>query len=168
MYKKKGDEEMENKIRIKLGPIEVEYEGSEKFLKEELPDLIRTVSDLYKASNLNLGGPPGKDSEVGDEPTEACSLSTTDISAKLSCDSGPDLVLAAAARLTLGQGMSTFSRQTLIKEMRSATAYYKPSYNANLTSYLNRLVRAVKLNTPSPGLYALTAGAREELRSKLA
>lgn len=159
---------MENKIRIKLGPIEVEYEGSEKFLKEELPDLIRTVSDLYKASSVKLGGGPGNDSQIQEKPTEACSLSTADIAAKLSCNSGPELVLAAAARLALGKGMSTFSRQTLIEEMKTATAYYKASYSNNLSTCLRRLGKALKLNTPSQGQYALTADAKEELRSKLA
>lgn len=159
---------METKIRIKVGPIEVDYEGSERFLKEELPDLIRTVSDLYKASKLKLDGPAGNDSELEDEPTEACSLSTTDIAAKLSCKRGPDLVLAAAARLALGKGMKTFSRQTLLGEMKTAAAYYRASYNNNLTSYLNRLVDAQKLNAPSQGHYALAATAAQELRSKLA
>ena len=59
---------MNSKIRIKLGPIEVEYEGSEAFLKEELPQLLTAVSDLYSKSNIakeiNLPGgtpppPPG-------------------------------------------------------------------------------------------------------------
>ena len=40
---------MESKIKIKLGPIEVEYEGSESFLKQELPALIKTVTELFKA-----------------------------------------------------------------------------------------------------------------------
>ncbi len=33
------------KIRIKLGQVEVEYEGSESFLKQELPDLIKTITN---------------------------------------------------------------------------------------------------------------------------
>lgn len=40
-----------SKIRIKLGAIEVEYEGSESFLKEELLALLSAVSDLYQRSN---------------------------------------------------------------------------------------------------------------------
>ena len=41
---------MTSKIRIKLGAIEVEYEGSEQFLKEELPQLLTAVSELYAKS----------------------------------------------------------------------------------------------------------------------
>ena len=46
-----GDE-MTSKIRIKLGPIEVEYEGTESFLKEELPQLLEAVANLYKQSGI--------------------------------------------------------------------------------------------------------------------
>jgi hypothetical protein len=42
---------MDCKIKIKLGEIEVEYEGSEAFLKLELPDLIRMGANLYEATN---------------------------------------------------------------------------------------------------------------------
>ena len=42
---------MDCKIKIKVGEIEVEFEGSEAFLKRELPDLIRMGSDLYATTN---------------------------------------------------------------------------------------------------------------------
>jgi len=42
---------MDCKIRIKLGEIEVEFEGSEAFLKRELPDLVRMGSELYATTN---------------------------------------------------------------------------------------------------------------------
>ena len=32
-----------SKIKIKMGPLEVEFEGSEAFLKAELPDLLAAV-----------------------------------------------------------------------------------------------------------------------------
>ena len=43
---------MTSKIRIKMGFIEVEFEGSEQFLKEELPDLLTGVSQLHSKSSL--------------------------------------------------------------------------------------------------------------------
>jgi hypothetical protein len=38
---------MESKIRIKMADIEVEYEGSEAFLKGELPAILDAVSKLH-------------------------------------------------------------------------------------------------------------------------
>jgi hypothetical protein len=45
---------MASRLKIKIGPVEVEYEGEEKFLKEELPALLKAVSNLHKASGLDL------------------------------------------------------------------------------------------------------------------
>ena len=34
----------ESKIRIKLGQIEIEHEGTEAFIKAELPELVKYLS----------------------------------------------------------------------------------------------------------------------------
>lgn len=49
---------MTSKIRIKLGPVEVEYEGNEAFLKDELPDLLSAVARLHKESGQADGAEP--------------------------------------------------------------------------------------------------------------
>ena len=35
-----------------MGAVEVDYEGTEEFLKAELPALLAAVSDLYKQSGM--------------------------------------------------------------------------------------------------------------------
>lgn len=82
---------MSSKIRIKIGEIEVEYEGTEEFLKKELPELLKTVSELYRP--LNAGG--------GSTfvPPSNLQLSTANIAAKLDAKTGPDVVIAACAHL---------------------------------------------------------------------
>lgn len=155
---------MESKIRIKLGPIEVEYEGSEAFLTQELPDLIKTISELYRASNIPIKEEDGESKGGGRGKVQ---LSTGSIAAKLSCASGPELLLAAAAHLTLARGTETFTRQQLLTEIRTAKAYYKKSYNANLTTLLNGLVKGGKFNEASTGTYSLSADARKEMEGRL-
>ncbi len=159
---------MESKIKIRLGPIEVEYEGSESFLKGELPDLIRTISDLYRTANLNNrdedNAGNGDENGVNNSPLK---LSTNSIAAKLRVTSGPELAVAAAAHLTFVRGSEVFSRQNLLKEMQNASSYYKGNYAKNLTSTINRLLKT-KFNQSSSGNFALTADAKEELRAKLA
>ena len=156
---------MNSKIRIKLGPIEVEYEGSEAFLKEELPQLLKAVSDLYSKSNLvkefnpDGGTPP---------PSGTLQGTTGTIAAKLAVKQGPDLILAAAARLSFVLGKSAFSRQEIIDEIKSANAYYKKSYLANLTQSLNNLMKDGKLLEPSTGTYSLSATTQADLKARLA
>ena len=152
------EEAMESKIRIKLGPIEVEYEGSETFLKKELPDLIKTVTELAKTSQItgqvNLG--------------DAFQLTTSSIAAKLSCSKGPDLVIAAAAHLSFVQKVDVFSRKQLLNDMKSASGYYKSSYRDNLSSYLKTLLKTHKLTEPTRGHYSLDASESKSIGGRLA
>lgn len=161
-----------SKIKIKLGAIEIDYEGSETFLKEELPQLLAAVSDLYTKSRSALEQPvPAtavgsmQEGQTGEKPK--LEATTGSIAAKLSVKSGPELVMAAATRLTFVLGVTTFPRQKIIDEMKSAAAYYKASYLSNLTASLNNLVKDGKLNEPSQGNYALTATSLKDLEQRI-
>jgi hypothetical protein len=164
---------MPSKLRLKLGPIEVEYEGEEQFLKSELPNLLRAVLELQQsARDLNQGesenanGDSGN-GDAGGRPLGKVSLSTGSVASKLGCKSGPDLVYAACAHLFLVKGMTSYSRRDILKEAQTATAFYNQSVRANLTSHLNSLVKGDKLNETSSGVYALSATALPELKAKL-
>ena len=156
---------MTSKIRIKLGPIEVEYEGSETFLKEELPQLLSAVSELYSTSGLTTDAPGGN---VLHPPSGNLQGTTGSIAAKLAVKQGPELIIAAAARLTFVSGKQTFSRQEIIEEMKSATAYFKKTYVKNLSAYLNTLLKDGKLLEPSAGIFSLSASSQSELKGRLA
>lgn len=156
---------MESKIRIKAGQVEVEFEGSETFLKTELLDIVTKLSELHGTTS-DLGGPPF--TKGGTRLAGGVGLSTASIAAKLGCGSGPDLVLAAAAHLTLSQAAEAFTRQELNREIRAARAYYKKSYSSNLTKYLDAFVKSGKFNEPSTGTYSLAAAARKEMEARLA
>ncbi|EGQ8107541.1 hypothetical protein CGH72_23070 [Vibrio parahaemolyticus] len=165
---------MESKIKIKMGPIEIEYEGSEAFLKEELPALLSAVSDLYKESGVT-------EAVVNAEPDPAVSVASTTekttgslqattgtIAARLGVKSGPELALAAAARLTLSLGIESFSRAQLLEEMKSASAYFKQTYNKNLSGTLTRLLKDGKLFETAKNTYSLSASQRSSMEARLA
>lgn len=156
---------MESKIRIKVGQLEVEFEGSEAFLKEELLDIVTKLSEIH-GTNGN-----SNDTTITKEDRRrsgAVNLSTASIAAKSGCSGGQDLVLAAAAQLAFSQDADTFTRQQLLGQMKSARAYYKKSYSNNLTKYLDSLVKSGKFNEPSTGTYSLSADARKDLEPRLA
>lgn len=162
-----------SKIKIKLGAIEIDYEGSETFLKEELPQLLAAVSELYSRSRQTTiesdlsKSDPVISTDKSESTQRKIEATTGSLAAKLSVKSGPELVLAAAARLTFVLGTETFSRQKLTDEMKTATAYYKSTYTKNLSQSLNSLVRDGKLNEPSQGNYALTASSIKDLEQKI-
>ncbi len=157
------------KIRIKFGPIEVDCEGSEQFLKEEFLDLIREVSILAKESGVQVmqAIPPagiGSFAGAGNFGT----LKTTEaIAARLTVGSGTDLALAAAIKLTIVDGKKEFSRQEITNEMKSAKSYFKETYTKNLSPSLKTLVTDQKFNPLGASSYALTANELNAVRSKL-
>lgn len=164
---------MSSKLRIRIGEVEIDYEGTEEFLKEELPQLLKTAMELHRAS----GGPsaggtgkgkvgaPGGSAGASNVPT----LTTGSIAAKLGAMSGSDLLMAAAAHLALVKKTEPFTRKQLLTEMQSATSYYKSSYSTNLTKYIKTaLQKDGPLSETAKNAYALTAAARSELEKKLA
>lgn len=161
---------MTAKIRIKLGQVEVEYEGPEDFLRDELQDLLSAVVELHQANgdadansssttkmegNAAKAAPPGE--YTGTVNTWA---------AKLGAKSGPDLVIAAMAKLTLVDGLPTVSRATLLSEMKSATSYYKKSYGSNLSVSLKGLVTSDRLREISKDTFALSATEKSSVASR--
>jgi hypothetical protein len=150
-------------LKIRIGEVEIDYEGTEEFLKEEIPQLLETAMKLYKA----VGGP--KAGDESDDTSDVPSLTTTSIAAKLSSKSGSDLLLAAAARLALVEKTEPFSRQQLLLQMQAATSYYKTSYSANLSKYIKTaLLKEGPLSETAKNAYALKAAARTDLEKRLA
>ena len=160
---------MTSKIKIKMGAIEIEYEGSEEFLKVELPELLKAVSDLYKSS-----GPLLEDNkEIASTSAGAAALNgiqgtTATLAAKLGGSSGPDLVMCAAARLTFVLQKGKFHRKELLEEIKSASNYYNSNYAKNLTNLLGSLVKTGKLMEPSKDNYSLSADSLKNIEAQLA
>jgi hypothetical protein len=157
-----------SKMRIKMGEIEVEYEGSEDFIKQELPEILGAVSKLYQNSGLVRSA---ASIPIAAQPTGTASpiqsLSVTTIAAKLPCKSGPDLILAAATRLSR-DGVTSLSRQSILDEIKLATGFYKATYRSNLSNYLLTLVKEGKLQETAKDTYALSASTKTEIEAKLA
>jgi hypothetical protein len=150
--------------------VEIEFEGSEDFLKQELPELLKTAMALRKASGNDDGGgkTPGGAGAAGKGGAGIEAATTGTIAARLNVKSGPALLIAAAARMTLVSKKDTFSRQELLTEMQGASQYYRKSYSNNLTSYLRGCVESADLSETASNTYALTAAKKGLLEKQLA
>lgn len=163
---------MTSKIRIRTGGVEVEYEGSEDFMREDLPKLLETVAAMkggqQLADDVN-DTPPPKHTPAGSSGSNngKISGSTATLAAKLQVASGPDLILAAAARLAIVGGSASFTRKQLADEMKTAAGYYKKTYMNNLSTYLQNLVKDQKFVEPASGSYALNPATRLSLEQRL-
>lgn len=161
-----------SKIKIRVGAIEVEYEGSEAFLKEELPALLAAVSKLHNENAGRSGGDEQGDANAnGKKPSTnggPIKGTTGTYAAKLDCKSGTDLLVAAAAHLTFDAEQEKFSRKDLLAAAKTASNYYKRTVSNNLTKYLGILVADDSLREIGSGIYSLSAAKKKALESQLA
>lgn len=157
-----------SKFRIKLGAIEVEYEGSDEFLKKELPDLLAAVSSLHKEVGAEVTTSKTFSAPAASNGADSIAGTTATIAAKLNVDSGPDLIVAAAAQLTFVAGKDEFTRRELTAACRAGKNFWKKSYGNNFTKYLSTLVGDNSLIEVRDGTYALGAKKRQALEAQLA
>jgi len=165
---------MSSKIKIKIGQIEIEYEGSEDFLKEELPSLLEAVTELYKETGALTEAVTDAPASAATGNAPAASINsdsigtTNSIAAKTGAKSGTELAIAAAARLVLGRKLEQFTRKQLLEEMKNATQYYKSSFGSNLSTSLKTLVGDHKFIERAKDTYALKADVVQSLEAQLA
>lgn len=154
---------MAGRIRIKLGLMEVEFEGSEEFLKAELLELLKAVSLLAKDSGISL------DKNAGSRPHDISKIDfgIGTVAQKLGVSTGPALAMAAAARLTLSGEKDKFSSKDLAGEMRKATAFFKEGHASNLGNSIRTMVRNGDLNDAGGDLYSIPAAKLEDLKLKI-
>jgi hypothetical protein len=155
-------------IRIKLGTLEIEYEGEANFLKD---DLVRTVKELLELQGQfpAITEPPitGNAQAPAKASGNGHDHSTSTIATLLKADSGPTLVVAAAAHLHFVKGMQKFTRKDITTAMREAPSYFKESYVANLTQSLKRLVTDDTLRDVGTDTYALSVKGIAATEAKL-
>ena len=134
----------ESTIRLKMGQIEVEFKGSESFIKNELKDLVSTIAEVHK----NVGFPlkpvderllPKNPQNLGLNADDLSEHTVTSIATKFGCKTTVDLITAAATHLIHVRKKPSFSRSELLTSMREATMFWKDSDARNLNARLVQL-----------------------------
>lgn len=161
--------EEKSEVRFKIGQMEVEFQGSESFMKESLPELIANVLEQHEAHKDKIPAEPEELSRSIVQQNSANGLdhSTNTIATLTNANSGSDLVIAAVACLTLAKAKDRMTRSEILGEMQSATSFYKISYRSNLSNYLDGLVKADRLRLHDKDLYALSAAEKKSLEITL-
>ena len=163
------------KFKAKFGATEIEYEGSEEFLKKELPQVVETFSTLLSKVDY-------EDAAESSEPERDAAADTAykkpsgrlqdmtvgEIAEKLDCKTGPDLALAACSYLTFVEGKDIFERKEILEAMQNAAAYYKGNFSSNLTSTIKNMVKDGKLASRANNKFALQATERKSLEGSIA
>lgn len=161
---------MASKIRIKLGAIEVEYEGEHDFLEKDVLSLVRDLMEIAPSAlppapnQQQMGGGQGAQGGQGGGGTGTVST----YAAKLKVASGPNLILAALLQAAKVDGTTSLKRNGLLAAMKSAKAYYKTSYSNNLSTSLKNLVKAKDINEVAADEYAISPARMTALETQLA
>ena len=159
---------MESKIRVKIGTIEVEYEGSQDYIKDGLQDLLETLLSSLPEDQLSEPVETEEPLSETPDPTKVkLEMTTNAISAKLKVSSATDLIIAACAHLTFVKGADSFKRSNMLAEIKTATNYYKKSFTNNLSKYLGTLVKSGKIIERAKDTYALDSKERIRLEKEL-
>lgn len=159
------------KIRIKIGAIEIEYEGQASFLQDELLNLVQNLVGFYAEHKAAIPiDAPSVDVQGRNSAGSPGSLdhSTNTIAGHLGASSGPELAIAAAAHLTFVKQQDRLTRKEIDTEMKNATTYYNKNMSSNLSSSLTTLVKAKRFNLIRKDVYALSASEKLALEAKLA
>ncbi len=156
-------------LRIKVNSMEIEYEGNPEFIGDYVKEFVDQVLDTQTA-HIALREETTQvpnDQVFPSANIQNIDLSTSSFAATLSVKSGPDLIIAAAAKLRFTDGKSTFNRKEIIEEMRNASGFFKQTYVNNLTKSLDRLLRLDRLRETSSNTYSLSSGEESQLKEIL-
>jgi len=157
------------KIRVQLGQVELDYEGEAGFIDTKLLDMLEKLQSMV-AKQPDASSSTHRQQHTGHgaaPPSPSGNITTKTIATKLSASSGSDVAKAAATRLGIISGRTSFSRADILAEMKNATGFYKKTMTNNLTNSLKSLLEDGTLNEIGTDIYTLTPRAEATLRSTL-
>ena len=152
-------------IKIRLGALEVEYDGDQEFIESGLLNLISELKGVAPAASAGPAAAPAGNGD-GSSPL-GVGHTTSQIAQIMSVSTGPDLAIAAAAHLTIVKGQTHLQRADILKEMKGSPSFYTDNYSSNLSSILNGLVKKKQLNPIGANVFALANSMKKELEQKL-
>ena len=155
------------KARIVADGIEVEVEGEEL----HIPDLMAQVAEMRKSLGPAPTANSARSSATPATQTNSTALpqvSTNTIASLINATTGSDLVMAALANITLVQGKDVAARREILDEMKAAKTFYKETFSSNLSSYLDNLAKAKRLNLVAKETYALPNSERQSFERLIA
>jgi uridylate kinase len=157
------------KIRLKVGSMELEYEGDPSFLTGGIETLLTTMGELSTRVPVEPTTPPAPLTvNVEGHPTGSPNFSTNTIAAHLDAKTGPELIICAMANIELVQQKSSSTRAEILAEMKNATTYFNENMRSNMGKNLSNLTRSKRINQVAKDTYALSATERKQVEVKVA
>jgi hypothetical protein len=159
----------ELRVGVKIGRVELEFEGSNKTFEEKIEPLLKDLIKFGKDNNLddipsvaNANIPPKA-------PAASFAMTVKAIASKLGGGSGTEVLYAAVVSLAIIKKKETFTRKEINDEMKQAIGYYKATYSSgNLSGYLDALSKQGTIIETAKDTYAVNEQARKKMELELA
>lgn len=161
---------MTSKIKVRVGLLEIEYEGDNPIPTDVIKDIASHLRGL-NGTHLHDTQETSDHGLAGSQPKPrlaTTALHTNTIASKLGSKGAAELAIAAAAHLQLSEGKASFSRQELLDDMKSANNFYTKFMASNLSGTLKSLVNSQRINQISENSYSMSASELTIVESKLA
>ena len=163
-----GSVNMNCKIHIQAGNLNIEFEGSEAFVKKDLLTFIEKATLHFQNLEMPVMDTETENKQEPKRGKKTIQATTNNIASKLKVTSGSGLIIAACAHLYFVKNKETFTRKEITTEMKNAKNYFKDTYQKNLTNALSTLINKEKLIERSKDIYALNINTINELEAILA
>lgn len=157
------------KIRLKVGQVEVEYEGEFSLLKDS-SNPVDIIFGFYEKHVKTLTDYVSSDYPKGVNPLRAdCEIdfSISTIADRLEVRDTNDLVMAAVTYFSFVEKKDVSERKEILNKMKEAPSYYTQNMSKNLSNSLRNLIRKNRLNQNKKGFYCLSPSERKEMETKL-
>lgn len=158
------------KIRIKMGIMEVEYEGESSFLEDGLSQLLSELVELSQNMPTQVSI-EDVDSEIvinsennvpksSHSRTIGVDFTTSMVASHSDAADAVDLALCAMAYLELKNGTKPNDRKAILSEMKTVSSIYNATMNKNHAANLKRLAKNRRINDMGSNKFSL---GKEEL-----
>lgn len=160
----------EVKFSVSNGQWTIIYEGETEFLKSEFRFVLENLLES-PALNVSSGIIPRKEplsdgvDKIGNRQIQQMTINN--LCAKLNCQTGTELVLAACIFLTFMANQDSLPRRDILQAMKEASRYYKDTYAGNLSSSLQTLINKKQIMERSQEVYVLTPAYYKEIEGQL-
>ncbi|MEL7683770.1 hypothetical protein AAG594_05475 [Citromicrobium bathyomarinum] len=158
------------RVKIKVGSVEVEFEGEGEFARSGALDILKEVIRLAPDASWPVFERDRRAGTLGvvDAATPNRDLTIATIAAHFDPKGTQDLIQCALAKLQIVDGANQATKDEIWECIKGATGYFKSSMNRNFPRDLGRMVKSKKVNEVASGTYSLTALTRKELEAMVA
>ena len=157
-----------SRVQLRSGEFLVELESD-----EALPELEKRAISLM--DSLTSKGPPSQSTGQTDPLSPPASHATlapeldesiNTIVARLKADSGREILRAAAAHITLVDGIAQFTKADWLERAHSANEW-KKSYGSQQARDVKRMIDSDEIREKAGGLYSISTKYLDQVRAAL-